>query len=45
MKRKDKINQAAGFATVDFLIVAVIVLIVVTYAWTAIMRAHQSNTL
>ena len=45
MKRKDNINQAAGFATVDFLIVAVIVLIVVTYAWTAIMRAHSANTL
>ena len=45
MNPKDKINRAEGFATVDFLIVAVIVLIVATYAWTAIMRAHQTSTL
>lgn len=42
MKSED---QNSGFATVDFLIVAVIVLIVVTYAWTAIMHAKQSHTL
>ena len=45
MIRKNKINRTEGFATVDFLIVAVIVLIVVTYAWTAIVRAHQTSTL
>ena len=44
MRRKNNINRAEGFATVDFLIVAVIVLIVFTYAWTTIMRAHQSST-
>lgn len=45
MRRKNRIKRAEGFATVDFLIVAVIILIVVTYAWTAIMRAHQTSTL
>ena len=33
--------SARGFATVDFMIVAVIVLIVATYAWTAIIQAKQ----
>ncbi|HYX29753.1 MAG TPA: hypothetical protein VE863_14395, partial [Pyrinomonadaceae bacterium] len=42
MKRQD---THTGFATVDFLIVAVIVLILATYAFTAIMHAKQSHTL
>jgi Tfp pilus assembly protein FimT len=34
-------NPAAGFATIDFLIVAVIILIMVTYVSTAVMQAHR----
>src|SRR4051812_19981393 len=41
MMRPNKTKTAAGFGTVDFLIVAVIILIVVTYAWTAIMQAQR----
>ena len=44
MKIKPNSKRTAGFATVDFLIVAVIVLIVVTYAWTAITAAQRSHT-
>lgn len=44
MKLKINSSRSAGFATVDFLIVAVIVLIVVTYAWTAITAAQRSHT-
>jgi len=41
MMRPNKTKTEAGFGTVDFLIVAVIILIVVTYAWTAIMQAQR----
>ena len=41
MKPKLNNSRAEGFATVDFLIVAVIILIVVTYAWTAVMQAQR----
>ena len=41
MKLKTNGRRSAGFATVDFLIVAVIILIVVTYAWTAIVQAQR----
>src|SRR5436190_12095908 len=41
MKPKTHNSRAAGFATVDFLIVAVIILIIVTYAWTAVMQAQR----
>ena len=44
MKLKTNNRHSGGFATVDFLIVAVIVLIVVTYAWTAITAAQRSHT-
>jgi Tfp pilus assembly protein FimT len=41
MKRPRKLNSRDGFATVDMMIVAVIILIVVTYAWTAIIQAQR----
>src|SRR6185436_152129 len=41
MKPKPNNIRADGFATVDFLIVAVIILIIVTYAWTAVMQAQR----
>jgi len=41
MKRHRKLNSRDGFATVDMMIVAVIILIVVTYAWTAIVQAQR----
>jgi type II secretory pathway pseudopilin PulG len=41
MKPKPNNRRAGGFATVDFLIVAVIILIIVTYAWTAVMQAQR----
>ena len=41
MKLKTNSSRCDGFATVDFLIVAVIVLIVVTYAWTAVTQAQR----
>jgi Tfp pilus assembly protein FimT len=41
MKPKTNNRRADGFATVDFLIVAVIILIIVTYAWTAVMQAQR----
>ena len=44
MKLKTNSGRSAGFATVDFLIVAVIILIVVSYAWTAITQAQRTHT-
>jgi Tfp pilus assembly protein FimT len=44
MKLKTNSGRSDGFSTVDFLIVAVIILIVVTYAWTAITAAQRSHT-
>ncbi|HYW74397.1 MAG TPA: hypothetical protein VE961_25465 [Pyrinomonadaceae bacterium] len=41
MARRDDPNPANGFATIDFLIVAVIILIMVTYVSTAVMQAHR----
>src|SRR5580765_7705602 len=41
MKRQVTTNRADGFATVDVMIVAVIILIVVTYAWTAVTQAQR----
>jgi len=41
MKPTTQNSRVAGFATVDFLIVAVIILIIVTYAWTAVMHAQR----
>jgi len=41
MKPKLNNSRADGFAIVDFLIVAVIILIIVTYAWTAVMQAQR----
>jgi Tfp pilus assembly protein PilE len=41
MKRHRKFNSQDGFATIDMLIVAVIILIIVTYAWTAIIQAQR----
>ena len=41
MKLKTNSRRCDGFATVDFLIVAVIILIVVTYAWTAVTQAQR----
>ena len=41
MREETGMRSARGFATVDLMIVAVIVLIVVTYAWTAVMQAKQ----
>jgi type II secretory pathway pseudopilin PulG len=41
MKPKTNNRRVDGFATVDFLIVAVIILIIVTYAWTAVMQAQR----
>jgi len=45
MKRTANVNLQEGFATVDFLIVAVIVLIVATSAFNAILRAQRGYTL
>jgi Tfp pilus assembly protein FimT len=45
MKGTANVNSQDGFATVDFLIVAVIVLIVATSAFNAIMRAQRAYTL
>lgn len=45
MKPKASVNLQDGFATVDFLIVAVIVLIVGTSAFNAILRAQRAYTL
>src|SRR6476660_8758590 len=44
MKLKTNSGRCAGFATVDFLIVAVIILIVVSYAWTAITQSQRTHT-
>src|ERR1043165_2567998 len=44
MKRTANLNSHDGFATVDFLIVGVIVLIVATYGWTAISHTLRSHT-
>ena len=41
MRPTNKSSLTAGFATVDFLIVAVIILIMVTYVSSAIMQAHR----
>jgi Tfp pilus assembly protein FimT len=41
MKPKTNHSCAEGFATVDIMIVAVIILIVVTYAWTAVTQAQR----
>jgi len=41
MKPTTQNSRVAGFATVDFLIVAVIILIIVTYAWMAVMHAQR----
>jgi len=41
MKPKTNNSRADGFATVDMMIVAVIILIVVTYAWTAVTQAQR----
>ena len=41
MKLKTNSRHCDGFATVDFLIVAVIILIVITYAWTAVTQAQR----
>ena len=38
MKTNRKIRADDGFATVDLLIVVVIILIVVSYAWTAMIQ-------
>ena len=38
MRRPSQTNRPDGFATVDLLIVVVIILIVVSYAWTAMIQ-------
>ncbi|HEX3145916.1 MAG TPA: hypothetical protein VHQ64_18225 [Pyrinomonadaceae bacterium] len=45
MKRTANVNFQGGFATIDFLIVAVIVLIVATCAFNAILHAQRGYTL
>ena len=45
MKRTANVNSQDGFATVDFLIIAVIVLIVVTSASNAFLHAQRAYTL
>ena len=41
MRQPTGSRSVSGFATVDLMIVAVIILIVVTYAWTAVIQAKQ----
>src|ERR1051326_6990374 len=45
MKRTTNLNRYDGFSTVDFLIVAVIVLIVGSYAYNAILHAQRTSAL
>jgi len=41
MKAKERMGRASGFAAVDLLIVAVIILIVLTYALTTVSQAQR----
>jgi Tfp pilus assembly protein FimT len=44
MNKQSNSNRHDGFATVDFLIVAVIILIVVSYAFTTLIHAQRAHT-